>query len=399
MRDIAETLTEEPALALLLALAKQDGQSLPRLGKHLHLAASELNRLCVALGDDARFDGLGLVEMRVDARGRTCVWLSAQGRDFVNMTQIETQSHGNVSASEDRMTIASKHEGLRDIETLRLFQEAQNTQQASQTFEEQAWRTDKANDWVIEETPVALLYNGLSFAVMMATPTDLDDFALGFALCEGVVASADEFRLVDVVRHAQGIALHAAIPQARFDALESRQRTLEGRSGCGLCGVSSLEAALRPARRVGAGPRLNADEIQRGLARLAEVQPLNSRSGSAHAAAFFAGEHLCVREDVGRHNAVDKVVGALHRNGPDGLANGGVANAIDGGYLAVTSRASYEIVQKAANAGIAVVVAMSAPTDLAIRHAEAAGITLIAFARDRRMNVYTVPERIVRESS
>ncbi len=248
------------------------------------------------------------------------------------------------------------------------------------------------DDWVIEETPVALLYNSLSFAVMMATPTDLEDFALGFALCEGIVEHPDELRLVDIVRHAQGIALHAAIPQSRYDALQSRQRALEGRSGCGLCGISNLEAALRPAGRVDTALRLSANDIHTGLARLAQAQPLNARSGGAHAAAFIAGDTAVIREDVGRHNAVDKVVGALFRAaGAPRIDPPMVAS----GFLAVTSRASYEIVHKAANAGIAVVVAMSAPTSLAISHAEDAGVTLIAFARDGRMNVYSAPERIV----
>ncbi len=243
------------------------------------------------------------------------------------------------------------------------------------------------HDWVIEETPIALLYNGLSFAVMMATPIDVEDFALGFALCEGIVEHPGEFRLVDVTRHAQGIALHAAIPQVRYDALQSQQRTLEGRSGCGLCGISSLDAALRPARRVDTALRLGANAIHAGLARLAQAQPLNARSGGAHAAAFIAGDTAVIREDVGRHNAVDKVIGALFRAAS--------APAVETGFLAVTSRASYEIVHKAANAGIAMIAAMSAPTALAIAHAEDAGVTLIAFARDGRMNVYSTPERIV----
>lgn len=241
-------------------------------------------------------------------------------------------------------------------------------------------------EWVIEEIPVALLYNDLSFAVMMTTPADLEDFALGFAICEGIVATAEEFSLVDIVRSDDGIALHAAIPQRRYDAIEQRQRGLEGRSGCGLCGTSSLQAALRPARKVGIGPRLTPDRIHDGLARLSRQQPLNARSGGVHAAGFVDGNLLLVREDVGRHNAVDKLIGAMLRATP--------RIDPDGGFLAITSRASYEIVHKAANAGIAVVAAMSAPTDLAIRHAEAAGITLIAFARDGRMNVYSGRERL-----
>lgn len=242
-------------------------------------------------------------------------------------------------------------------------------------------------EWVIEEIPVALLYNDLSFAVMMTTPADLEDFALGFAICEGIVGSAEEFSLVDIVRSDDGIALHAAIPQRRFDAIEQRQRGLEGRSGCGMCGTSSLQAALRPARKVGTGPRLSADRIHDGLARLAQQQPLNARSGGVHAAGFVDDGHLLVREDVGRHNAVDKLIGAMLRSAPH--------SDPDDGFLAITSRASYEIVHKAANAGIAVVAAMSAPTHLAIRHAEAAGVTLIAFARDGRMNVYCGRERLI----
>jgi FdhD protein len=256
-------------------------------------------------------------------------------------------------------------------------------------------------EWVIEETPVALLYNGLSFAVMMTTPADLEDFALGFAICEGIVASADEFSLVDVVRSEHGIALHAAIPQSRFDAIEQRQRTLEGRSGCGLCGISSLQTAVQPARTVGTGPRLSAAQIHAGLVRLSQQQPLNARSGGVHAAAFIQDDRvldasmlndgmpndgMLVREDVGRHNALDKLVGAMLHTTP--------RPDPDTGFLAITSRASYEIVHKAANAGIAVIAAMSAPTDLAIRQAEAAGITLIAFARDARMNVYSGRDRL-----
>jgi formate dehydrogenase accessory protein FdhD len=242
------------------------------------------------------------------------------------------------------------------------------------------------DDAVIEESPVALLYNGLPFAVMMATPVDLADFALGFALCEGIVSSAHEFSLVDVVRDDAGVALHAAIPQARFDALDGRRRTLEGRSGCGLCGVAELRDAIRPPPRVGAGRRIAPDDIRAALHELAERQPMNARSGGVHAAGFVHGDIVVVREDVGRHNAVDKLVGALHRETP-------AIDATDG-VLVVTSRASYEIVRKAAFAGIPVVVAMSAPTAQAIAQADAAGITLVAFARDARMTVYAGRERI-----
>ena len=250
-----------------------------------------------------------------------------------------------------------------------------------------AGRAAPREEWAIEETPVALLYNGLSFAVMMATPTDLEDFALGFALAEGIVEGPAEFALVDAVRGERGVALHAAIPQARFDALEGRRRNLEGRSGCGLCGAELLEAALRPLPGVAPGPRIAPALILAAFAALARAQPLNDRCGGAHAAAFVADDVLLVREDVGRHNAVDKAIGALHRAAPPMRPGDGL--------LAVTSRASYEIVAKAARAGVAVVATLSAPTDLAIRTAEAANLTLVAFVRDGRMNVYSGRERLV----
>ena len=243
---------------------------------------------------------------------------------------------------------------------------------------------DLRDDSAVVEAPVALLYNGLSFAVMMATPCDLADFALGFALSEGVVESAGEFRLVDVVHGEAGIELHAAIPQARYDALLPRRRNLEGRSGCGLCGVEALQDAQRAVPRVEAPRDVSMAQVQSALEALAAQQPLNARSGGVHAAGFMHGGGLLVREDVGRHNALDKLIGAMVREDA----------APSRGFLVMTSRASYEIVHKAAMAGIGMVVAISAPTDLAIRTAEAAGITLAAFARGDALNLYTHPDRL-----
>ena len=236
---------------------------------------------------------------------------------------------------------------------------------------------------VVEETPVALLYNGDPFAVMMATPMDLEDFALGFALTEGIVASADEFRLVDLVRSDRGIALHGAIPQSRFDALGERRRNLEGRGGCGLCGVESLDAAIRPIRTVTTTCDVSIAQVHDGLALLAQRQRLNAASGGLHAAGYVHANGIVVREDVGRHNALDKLVGAL-----------AATSDRSDGFLVITSRASYEIVHKAAMAGIAVVVAISAPTALAIKLAQQANVTLVAFARGETMNVYSGGERI-----
>jgi len=257
---------------------------------------------------------------------------------------------------------------------------------ACQALRIDAGETRARTDWVAEETPIALLYNGLSFAVMMATPADLEDFALGFAICEGIVATADEFSLVDVVRGEQGIALHAAIPQRRFDALAARTRSMEGRSGCGLCGTAELADAMRPLPALAQGPQVDATRIHAGLQALALAQPLNAQCGGTHAAGFVHEAGVLVREDVGRHNALDKVVGAmLHAEPSFSPAQG---------FLAITSRASYEIVRKAAHAGIATIAAMSAPTALAIEQAEASGITLIAFARESRLTVYAGQDRI-----
>ncbi|QSX79953.1 formate dehydrogenase accessory sulfurtransferase FdhD [Lysobacter solisilvae] len=237
---------------------------------------------------------------------------------------------------------------------------------------------------VVVEAPVALLYNGAPFAVMMATPTDLPDFALGFALSEGIVARPEEFSLVDVVAREEGHALHAAIPQPRFDALALRRRAMEGRSGCGLCGVETLRDALRPVPRVTGSPAVRMAQINQALSQLAQQQPLNARSGGVHAAGFAHAGGLLVREDVGRHNALDKLIGAMAHAHLDPAA----------GFVVITSRASYEIVHKAATAGIGVVVAISAPTDLAIRVADEAGLTLAAFARGGALNVYAHPARL-----
>lgn len=260
------------------------------------------------------------------------------------------------------------------------------------------------DDVVIVEMPVALLYNGHSHAVMMATPDALEDFAVGFTLSEGIVDTADELALVDVVDHgvgtavegpgpapgegrpARGIALHCAIPQRCFDRLARRRRNLAGSSGCGLCGVESLRDAMRPISIVASEGRISIQRVRAALDALAAAQPLNARSGGVHAAGFARADGLLVREDVGRHNALDKLIGAIARAPRQSDA--------DHGFLVMTSRASYEIVHKAAAAGIGLVVAISAPTDLAIRLADEAGITLAAFARGETLNIYTHQRRI-----
>jgi formate dehydrogenase accessory protein FdhD len=239
------------------------------------------------------------------------------------------------------------------------------------------------DDQVIEELPIAMLYNGVSHAVMMATPSDLEDFALGFSLSEGIVENIEQFSFIEAVQNDLGVSVEMAIPQARFDLLTERRRNTAGTSGCGLCGVESLQAAIRPAPHVNASQRINIAAIIRGLEMLSERQPLNQKSGGVHAAGFVHADGILVREDVGRHNALDKLIGALAKQ-----------NLADG-FLLLSSRASYELVHKAATADIAIVVAISAPTSMAIKLAENCGITLICFARGEQMNVYTHAARVV----
>lgn len=275
-----------------------------------------------------------------------------------------------MSAAPDRPKIKTRAAGFRQHAVLRV----------------DATARESLTDQVIKEAPVALVYNGQSFAVMMATPCDLADFALGFALAEGIVATPGEFELIDTLATAHGISLQGLIPHRRFEALQQRRRSLAGRSGCGLCGIESLEDAVRPAPAVASQMRLERASIAAGMRALANRQPLNAITGGAHAAAFVSGNgSVLVREDVGRHNALDKLIGARAID-----ANAGASE----GFLAITSRASWEMVHKAAHAGFAVIAAISAPTSLAIEAADKAGITLIAFARDAAMNVYTHAGRV-----
>jgi FdhD protein len=239
-------------------------------------------------------------------------------------------------------------------------------------------RRRDARDEVVEEVAVALVYNGVAHAVMMATPTDLKDFALGFSLAEGIVDAPSQLRLVEALRREDGIVLEFAIAQPLFDRLAERTRTLAGSSACGLCGTERLAQAQRAVPDVIARP-LDATAVRTALKVLASRQVLNQGTGGAHAAAWCHGEEFVLREDVGRHCAFDKLIGALARSGRDPRP----------GFAVVSSRASYELVHKAASAGIGTLVAISAPTSAAIALAESCGLRLIAFARDAQMNVYT----------
>jgi FdhD protein len=236
------------------------------------------------------------------------------------------------------------------------------------------------------ETPVALVYDGSTHAVMMATPQDLEDFAIGFSLSEGQVESASEIAELDVVEQDLGIELRMWMTPRAGQRLVARRRATLGPTGCGLCGVESLEKAMPPLKAVVSALKVSAVEVEAAVASLAPAQILNAESRALHAAGFWtlAQGLVMVREDVGRHNALDKLAG--------GLARAGVSAA--GGILVMTSRVSIELVQKAAVMGAPVLVAVSAPTSLAVRMADEAGITLVGIARDDSFEIFTHPERI-----
>jgi FdhD protein len=243
---------------------------------------------------------------------------------------------------------------------------------------------ERREDWLAEEAPVELRYNGEPFAVMMVTPTDLLDFAYGFSLSEGRLAQASDIRGVAIHELLEGYVVDIDAPATTM-ATDSA-RLLPGRSGCGLCGSRRLEDVLAPAPPVPEGPVLDSAALERALATLAQHQPLNARTGAVHAAAWAspAGEILRVREDVGRHNALDKLLGALVREKTD----------LCGGFVLVTSRASYEMVIKTARLGVGLLAAISAPTALAVDLARASRLTLAGFVRPGRYVVYSHPQRL-----
>lgn len=248
-------------------------------------------------------------------------------------------------------------------------------------------KADVDADVIASEVPIALSCNGESYAVMMATPLDLEDFALGFCLSEAIILDASELSGIDVQSRLEGFAIDMRIPQARAETLASRTRKMTGNSGCGLCGTRELEQVLRHPAPVAHGRALRATALQCGLAALGAAQPLNQATGATHAAAWadMDGRLILVREDVGRHNALDKLIGAMAKTRVD-LANG---------FLILTSRASYEMVQKAATFGIGLIAAISAPTALAIHFAESSGVTLIGFARGTSHVIYTHAQRVI----
>ena len=256
--------------------------------------------------------------------------------------------------------------------------------------DEIAWRgglVTPTSRLVAEEVAVALSYNGSTHAVMMATPADLEDFGVGFTLTEGIVERADEIRSIEVIAGELGIEVRMWLDGDRSAALAARRRSMNGPVGCGLCGIESLEQARRAPLRVAGNTSYQARDLLAAMQALAPRQILNLQTRSVHAAAFWHPSIGLgpVREDVGRHNALDKLAGAILG---DGLP------ACDGAVL-LTSRVSVEMVQKTAMIGTPLMIAVSAPTTLAIQTAEQAGITLLAIARDDGYGVFTHPHRVV----
>ncbi|QKC93407.1 formate dehydrogenase accessory sulfurtransferase FdhD [Mesorhizobium sp. NZP2298] len=248
--------------------------------------------------------------------------------------------------------------------------------------------TAAANRMVPEETPVAFSFAGTTHAVMMASPADFEDFALGFSLTEGIIASPEEIEAIEVEDHGAGIDIQIRLKDQANTRFEARRRRLAGPVGCGLCGIESIEEAMRSVDAVGASKlTLGADDIVRSVKLLSKVQPLHQETGAVHAAGFYIpGKGVVMaREDVGRHNALDKLAGALAKAGIDGAS----------GAVVVTSRVSVEMVQKTAAIGSAFIIAVSAPTALAIRTADEAGMTLVALVRGDDFDVFTHPDRVV----
>jgi FdhD protein len=259
-----------------------------------------------------------------------------------------------------------------------------------QAIDREIWRNGIACEGtrlIPEETPLALTYNGGTYAVMMGTPQNLEDFAVGFSLSEGIVRSVDDVKSLDVVRLDDGIELRMWLAPEQATRLSERRRHIAGPTGCGICGIESIAEAVRPAARVPQGQSFSPEQVTAAMQAIAPLQSIHLQTRAVHAAAFWSpvAGMVALREDVGRHNALDKLAGALARSRNDARA----------GMVLLTSRVSVEMVQKTAAIGAPVMVAVSAPTALAVRTAEAAGITLIAIARQDGFEVFSHGGRLV----
>lgn len=251
------------------------------------------------------------------------------------------------------------------------------------------WHTGEVahgEDYVAEEVPVVLLYNGEPHVVMMATPLDLEEFALGFSITEELVRHREEIESIRVYPRSEGMEVRLRVTSTCEAIALEQKRNLTGRTGCGLCGAKTLQQAVRRPPPVSEGIQVVDQTLYNALNTLRERQKLNQITGALHAAAWVTEDRgiVLIREDVGRHNALDKLIGALFTQNMN----------ICTGFVLVTSRASYEMVQKCATVGISFLAAISAPTALAIRLAETTRLTLIGFARGNDYVVYTHPHRV-----
>lgn len=265
--------------------------------------------------------------------------------------------------------------------------------QPSQIVRRQIWReggVSSGNRSIPEETAVALTYNGGTYAVMMATPQDLEDFAVGFSVSEGLISSSTDIDSLEIVPLDGGVELRTWLSKPKADRLQERRRHIAGPTGCGLCGIDSIAEALRPAAVMGLGRQFSSDQIMAAMRKLPLLQKLNAETRAVHAAAFWNSTSgiVALREDVGRHNALDKLSGALARAPVVG----------NDGIILLTSRVSVAMVQKSAVIGAPLIVSVSAPTALAVRMADAAGIALVAIARADGFEVFTHRCRISSEA-
>ena len=253
------------------------------------------------------------------------------------------------------------------------------------------WKRDNLQhpqpDELAEEVPVALVYNGISHVVMMASPGDLQRFAVGFSLSEGIIENRAEIYGMDVVQECNGLAVRIELSSRRFMGLKERRRALAGRTGCGVCGVEQLNDIGRPVRPLPFTQTFNLANLDRALEHLNDVQPIGRITGCTHAAAWVrpSGQLAGGHEDVGRHVALDKLLGRRVEEGNDW----------QNGAALVSSRASYEMVQKAAMCGVEILFAVSAATALAVEVAERCNLTLVGFCKPGRATIYTHPQRII----
>lgn len=256
------------------------------------------------------------------------------------------------------------------------------------TSQRAIWRRDnfvqQQNDWLAQEVPAALVYNGISHVVMMVSPQDLEYFALGFSLSEGIVSTPQEIRSIDIIPGLSGVEIQIEISDRRFMLLKQQRRNLNGRTGCGICGTEQLSAIVKPLPALTQTQHLKISYLDQALIQLAALQPIGKLTGCTHVAAWITpqGQLAGGHEDVGRHVALDKLLGRRMREGWQ-----------DGAAL-ISSRASYEMVQKSAMCGVEILFAVSAATILAVEQAEHCGLTLVGFSRSGRATIYTHPQRL-----